>query len=241
MAEVGGRLVERFATNLAAQLAAGAGAGGDGEAGGEPAESTAAGNGAGPGAAVPGPAPAGEAGAAPGPGGAAPIEELNLPVRAFNSLRREGIHTVADLSARSEQQLLAIDNLGPASLKEIKQKLADRGLTLSVAGTAPGGAAGEATAGAAAPGRAGTRTSVPADGLSGDGASAGRRQAGAAADGTFAGPTPLRAARPPDEDAIDLLSVAGFPVLKRLLPVAAVVVIALLFFLRVMSRRSAKE
>src|SRR5260370_521036 len=35
-------------------------------------------------------------------------------------------------------------------------------------------------------------------------------------------------ARPPDEDAIDLLSVAGFPVLKRALPVLAAVAVLLL-------------
>ena len=35
-------------------------------------------------------------------------------------------------------------------------------------------------------------------------------------------------ARPPDEDAIDLFSVAGFPVLKRALPVLAAVAVLLL-------------
>ena len=45
------------------------------------------------------------------------------------------------------------------------------------------------------------------------------------------GPAPAAAslgARPPDEDAIDLLSVAGFPVLKRALPVLAAVAVLLL-------------
>jgi hypothetical protein len=49
------------------------------------------------------------------------------PLRAFNSLRREGIHTVGDLAARNEADLLAIANLGPQSVSEIKQKLAERG------------------------------------------------------------------------------------------------------------------
>ena len=49
-----------------------------------------------------------------------PIEELNLPVRSFNSLRREGVHTVGGLAARTEKELLAIDGLGPQSIKEIK-------------------------------------------------------------------------------------------------------------------------
>jgi hypothetical protein len=43
-----------------------------------------------------------------------------------------------------------------------------------------------------------------------------------------AGATAPRGARPPDEDAIDLLSVAGFPVLKRALPVLAAIVVLLL-------------
>ena len=52
-----------------------------------------------------------------------------------------------------------------------------------------------------------------------------------------------RGARPPDEDANDLLSVAGFPVLKRALPVLGVVVTLLVVFgiLRRGRRRSASS
>jgi hypothetical protein len=124
----------------------------------------------------------------------APIEDLQLPVRAFNSLRREGIHTVGDLAARNEADLLAISNLGPQSISEIKQKLAERGL-----GLAPAAASADGDMAAAA---AQTAMQAPA------------MQAPAA---------PSLPARPPDEDAIDLLSVAGFPVLKRALPAAGVV------------------
>ena len=46
-----------------------------------------------------------------------------------------------------------------------------------------------------------------------------------------------QAARPPDEDAIDLLSMAGFPVLKRALPVVGVVVVLLLLILGLRGRR----
>ncbi|HEV3260140.1 MAG TPA: hypothetical protein VG013_25005, partial [Gemmataceae bacterium] len=46
-----------------------------------------------------------------------------------------------------------------------------------------------------------------------------------------------RGARPPDEDAIDLLSVAGFPVLKRALPVLAAVAAVMLVFLGLRRRR----
>ena len=200
MAEVGGKIIERFAANLAALLAAGA----------QPEANLAASNGAGTGAAAPGPAAAGSATA-----GAAPLEELNLPVRAYNSLRREGIHTVDDLSARTEGELLAIENLGPQSVSQIKDRLADLGRHLAE----PGPAAATATAGAAAAGSA-TAGSATA-GSSADGAGTATAAPGPWADG----PAPPRGARPPDEDAIDLLSVAGFPVLKRALPVIGGVVV----------------
>jgi carbon monoxide dehydrogenase subunit G len=181
MADVGGRIIEKFATNLAAQLAGG---------GQEEAAAT-----------------SGLAGAAvPGDGAQqAPIEDLQLPVRAFNSLRREGIHTVGQLAARNEADLLAINNLGPQSVGEIKQKLAERGLALAPAAVgADGGVAG------AAPPAAAQAPAAP---------SLVTQQTG----------------RPPDEDAIDLLSVAGFPVLKRALP--AVGVVAAFVLLLMLGRR----
>jgi hypothetical protein len=46
-----------------------------------------------------------------------------------------------------------------------------------------------------------------------------------------------RDARPPGEDAIDLLSVAGIPVLKRALPVVGVVLVLLLLILGIRGRR----
>ena len=184
MAEVGGRIIEKFATNLAALLAS------------APAASMAASNGSGPGADASGP----WAGSGNGAAGQATIEELDLPVRAYNSLRRVGIHTVDDLSARTEADLLGIENLGPQSVREIKERLAGIGRHLA-----------EQAAGAPA--------AVGADGSSADGSSA---------DGFAAGAAAPRAARPPDEDAIDLLSVAGFPVLKRALPVLAAVAVLLL-------------
>jgi carbon monoxide dehydrogenase subunit G len=211
MAEVSGRIIERFAANLAAQLA-----------GGSLAESgLATPNGAEPGAPAPGPA----AGSAPAGGrlaGAVPLEELNLTVRAYNSLRREGIHTVDELSARTEGELLAIENLGPQSVGMIKERLA--GLGLRLASQPPDGrSAGAGTAGA---------NGVPAGGYA-------RDEAGPAddGDGAAAPDQAPRGARPPDEDAIDLLSVAGFPVLKRALPVLAGVVALMLVFLGLRRRR----
>ena len=60
-------------------------------------------------------------------------------MRSYNSLRREGVHTVGGLAALNEQDLLAIDGLGPASVKEIRQRLADRGLSLGAVTGANGG------------------------------------------------------------------------------------------------------
>ncbi len=50
---------------------------------------------------------------------ALPIEELNLTVRSYNCLRREGIHTAGELVTRSEQDLLDIRNFGAKSIEEV--------------------------------------------------------------------------------------------------------------------------
>jgi carbon monoxide dehydrogenase subunit G len=184
MAEVSGRIIEKFATNLAALLAS------------APEAGVAASNGSGPGADASGPGAAGDP--ADAASDLASLEELQLPVRTYNSLRRVGIHTVDDLSARTEDDLLAIENLGPQSVREIKERLAGAGRHLAEQAAGAGSAAGAAGA-----------DSAPASDVG-------------------AGATAPRGARPPDEDAIDLLSVAGFPVLKRALPVLAAIVVLLL-------------
>jgi DNA-directed RNA polymerase subunit alpha len=61
---------------------------------------------------------------------ALPIEELDLTVRSYNCLKREGIHTVGELVARSEADLLDIRNFGAKSIDEVKAKLAGMGLAL---------------------------------------------------------------------------------------------------------------
>ncbi|MPZ63070.1 MAG: DNA-directed RNA polymerase subunit alpha [Propionibacteriales bacterium] len=67
---------------------------------------------------------------------ALPVEDLNLTVRSYNCLKREGIHTVGELISRSEQDLLDIRNFGSKSIDEVKAKLAEMGLGLK--DSAPG-------------------------------------------------------------------------------------------------------
>jgi carbon monoxide dehydrogenase subunit G len=318
MAEVGGRIIGKFATNLAAQLsgegtpaasadeAAGTPAGSNEAAGAPAASSEAAGT---PAASTPAAGARATAAAAAtsgdedeGNGLAAdaaqlPIEELGLPVRSFNSLRREGVHTVGGLAARTEKELLAIDGLGPQSIKEIKSRLADHGLALTTPGvtadeTAAGSvAAGTASTGTASPGTASTGTAstgtaasgtagtaapagtAPATAASGGAASGGAASAGAAPGtagtgvggprpaavspdtrtgtwdaGTAApdrsaanGLLPPRSSRPQDEDALDLLSVAGLPLLKRVAPAAGFLLVAVVVFRVVRRRRRASR
>jgi DNA-directed RNA polymerase subunit alpha len=61
---------------------------------------------------------------------ALPIEDLRLGVRSYNCLKREGIHTVGELVARSEADLLDIRNFGAKSIDEVKAQLAGMGLAL---------------------------------------------------------------------------------------------------------------
>jgi len=57
-----------------------------------------------------------------------PIEELDLTVRSYNCLKREGINTVSELIALSEDQLMNIRNFGSKSVDEVRDKLAELGL-----------------------------------------------------------------------------------------------------------------
>jgi uncharacterized protein len=188
MAEVGGKLIGIFASNLAEMLAA------------EPAR----------------PADEGADGEQEGDqtGQDQMLESLNLTVRSYNSLRREGIHTVSDLAGQTREQLLAIENIGPASVEEIRQKLADRGLTLSDSPASGNGVAGSAA----------TRRPAAAEATAGSGTAA------AAPAASYAGPSS-------NDDAIDLLSVAGAPVLKRAIPVVAALAAAAVIVLRIRGRR----
>lgn len=59
-----------------------------------------------------------------------PIEDLDLSVRSYNCLKREGINTVSELVALSETQLMNIRNFGQKSVDEVKDKLVELGLSL---------------------------------------------------------------------------------------------------------------
>ncbi|MGH3661903.1 MAG: DNA-directed RNA polymerase subunit alpha [Micromonosporaceae bacterium] len=61
---------------------------------------------------------------------ALPIEELDLTVRSYNCLKREGINQVGELISRNEADLLDIRNFGQKSIDEVKMKLAGMGLAL---------------------------------------------------------------------------------------------------------------
>ena len=57
-----------------------------------------------------------------------PIEELDFSVRSYNCLKRAGIHTVADVVSKTEQDMMKVRNLGKKSLDEVVKKIADLGL-----------------------------------------------------------------------------------------------------------------
>ena len=58
------------------------------------------------------------------------IEDMDLSVRSYNCLKRAGIHTVEDLTKRSEDDMLKVRNLGRKSLDEVIGKLHSYGLDL---------------------------------------------------------------------------------------------------------------
>src|SRR5947209_4294517 len=60
------------------------------------------------------------------------LAELELSVRATNCLESEGITTVRDLVIRGDEELLEVRNFGETTLKEVKQKLQERGLALGM-------------------------------------------------------------------------------------------------------------
>jgi DNA-directed RNA polymerase subunit alpha len=61
-----------------------------------------------------------------------PVDDLELTVRSANCLKAEGIYYIGDLIQRTEVELLKTPNLGKKSLTEIKDVLAQRGLSLGM-------------------------------------------------------------------------------------------------------------
>jgi len=61
-----------------------------------------------------------------------PIQELELSVRASNCLESVKMETVGQLAKMTEADLLKIRSFGKTSLREIKRKLADLGLSLGM-------------------------------------------------------------------------------------------------------------
>jgi DNA-directed RNA polymerase subunit alpha len=61
-----------------------------------------------------------------------PLNDLDLSVRASNCLESARMRVVADLVTRDEADLLAVRSFGRTSLREVKRKLEDLGLTLGM-------------------------------------------------------------------------------------------------------------
>jgi DNA-directed RNA polymerase subunit alpha len=59
-----------------------------------------------------------------------PIEELDLPMRAYNSLKRNNIGKVGQLLQLSDDDLLRMRNFGRKSLDEMKERLRMRGFVI---------------------------------------------------------------------------------------------------------------
>jgi carbon monoxide dehydrogenase subunit G len=203
MNEVGGRLLTIFAQNLATTLA-------EGSPSTPPATPAASA------------ASAAEAAPATVPDLMTPVADLGLFPRAEASLAREGIATVADLAAKTGDELLAIDGIGQATIDDIRAKLSERGLEL---GQPPSPAAAEPAT--AAPE---TEVSVPA-----------QAPPPAETPAELHHHTARDAVHHLEEDALDLLKVAGMPVLKRALPVLAAVAAALFIGLRRKVRRRSRS
>jgi DNA-directed RNA polymerase subunit alpha len=69
-----------------------------------------------------------------------PIEQLDLSVRVFNSLKRTGITTVGEvleLLAKGDEAVLSIRNFGDKSLEELREKLQEKGFLRGIEGTPP--------------------------------------------------------------------------------------------------------
>jgi DNA-directed RNA polymerase subunit alpha len=61
---------------------------------------------------------------------AEPLETLGLSVRAHRCVQRRGVATIGQLCAMSELELLEHQSWGETTLREIRDRLAERGLRM---------------------------------------------------------------------------------------------------------------
>lgn len=59
------------------------------------------------------------------------VDTLALPTRLHNTLRRNGIHTIADLTACTARDILDLRSIGMGTLGELLCELERRGLALA--------------------------------------------------------------------------------------------------------------
>jgi len=60
------------------------------------------------------------------------VDELDLSVRSYNCLKNANIRTIGDLVQKTEAEMLKTKNFGRKSLSEIKELLAEMGLSLGM-------------------------------------------------------------------------------------------------------------
>lgn len=63
-----------------------------------------------------------------------PVEDLELTVRSYNCLKREGVDTIGQLATMTEEELMNIRNLGMKSVDEIRSKLTEYGYSMESEG-----------------------------------------------------------------------------------------------------------
>jgi carbon monoxide dehydrogenase subunit G len=228
MTEVSGKLIGIFATNLADMIARSD----DGSAA-SPATDTAplAADTAPPAAAsapVADVAPAADT--APAQSSLA-LENLGLSARTLASLHSGGITTVEQLAGKSEDELLALDGIGRASVTEIKAKLAEPGQ--------PGPASQPASTASPAP-AAPPVSSAPSGTTTPVTTGNGQASANGSRTGSTATSVPKQSPQPTGEDSLNLIKVAGMPVLKRSIPVIAGVTAVIIIGWRRKTRRRNK-
>lgn len=58
------------------------------------------------------------------------IETLDISNRAYNGLKKAGIHTIEDLCKKSKKEIAAVDNIGAKTVDEIQKQLEELGYVL---------------------------------------------------------------------------------------------------------------